>query len=191
MIDLSVLVCSVDTRYFSFAPRVLSQVFSQRSELNRPERVEVIVLTDTRRMTIGAKRNWLVQMASGRYVQFIDDDDRIAEDAIAQILGATHHDADAICFPVEVRHGGGPPRICHYSKHFGSDQNTATGYKRLPNHICAVKREIALHVPFADICMGEDADYARRLAPHLHSEVQIEKPLYYYDYDPRTSESRR
>jgi glycosyltransferase involved in cell wall biosynthesis len=188
---LSILVCSTDTRCFSFAPRVLGQIFSQRNELPDPSRVEVIVVTDTKGMTIGAKRNWLVRMASGVYVQFIDDDDTIADDMLAQVLSVTETDCDVIAFPAMVRVNGGPWRKCYYSVDFTHDHSTATEYRRLPNHICAVKRVLALDTPFADICMGEDADYARRLFPKINSEAKIEKPLYFYDYDRRTSESRR
>lgn len=189
--DLSILVCSTDTRYDTFAVRLLGQLFKQRAKLPRPGRVEVIALTDTKSMTIGAKRNWLVQAASGRYVQFVDDDDRVGDGMLVEVLAGTKHDCDVICFPAMVRLGGGPPRICYYSKDFEVDRNTPTGYERRPNHICAVKRDLALDTPFADMCMGEDADYAARLHHKLKSQVSIDTPLYFYDYDPRTSECRR
>jgi glycosyltransferase involved in cell wall biosynthesis len=189
--DLSVLVCSVDTRYRTFALRMQDQLWEQRNALPDPRRVEVIILTDARQMSIGRKRNLLVQAATGRYVQFIDDDDRIAEGALAAVLAATGSDADVIVFPAMVSLGGGPQRMCVYSMKFERDENTQQMYKRIPNHICAVKRELAVQVPFADICMGEDADYAQRLKPLLTSEYVIQRPLYHYDFDPRTSECRR
>jgi glycosyltransferase involved in cell wall biosynthesis len=168
-------------------------LWAQHDKLSRAdqERVEILILTDNRIMSIGAKRNWLIKMARGRYVQFVDDDDRLDDEALATVLAATEQNADVIAFPAMVSLGGGPARICHYSKNFGRDHNTPTGYKRLPNHICAVKRRLALRAKFPEINMGEDADYAQRLLPLLKTEHQIEKPLYFYDYDPRTSECRR
>jgi glycosyltransferase involved in cell wall biosynthesis len=193
MIDLTVAMCSIDTRYRTFALRMQDMLWGQhqRLPLADRQRVEILILSDNKVMTIGTKRNWLVQMAQGRYVQFVDDDDRLADDALKRVLACTAYDCDVICFPAMVSLGGGPARICHYSKNFGHDHNTATCYQRLPNHICATKREIMLDTPFLNICMGEDADYARRLAPKLKTECTLEKPLYFYDYDPRTSECRR
>jgi glycosyltransferase involved in cell wall biosynthesis len=170
---------------------MLGDLFKQRNKLRDPERVEIIAVTDTKGMTIGAKRNWLVRMARGEYVQFVDDDDRVESDMIAQVVACTKHDCDVICFPVMVRLGGGPARICKYSKDFDHDYNTPHEYRRMPNHICAVKRVLALDTPYADMCMGEDSDYAERLRPKLQSQVTLENPLYHYDFDPRTSECRR
>jgi glycosyltransferase involved in cell wall biosynthesis len=193
MIDLSILVCSVHTRYRTFALKLQDQLYRQHEALPRGDRqrVEIIVMCDTKSMSIGAKRNALVRAASGRYVQFVDDDDRVADDMIATVLAGTDSNCDTITFPAMVSLGGGPARICHYSKEFGHDHNTPTGFHRLPNHICATKRVLAMDTPFADINMGEDADYARRLLPKLTTELRIMDPLYYYDYDPRTSECRR
>jgi glycosyltransferase involved in cell wall biosynthesis len=192
-VDLSVLMCSVDTRYRTLALRMQDMLWTQYGNLPPVDqlRVEILILTDNRIMTIGAKRNLLVKAARGRYVQFVDDDDRLDDEALATVLAATASNADVITFPVMVRLGGGPARICRYSKDFGHDHNTPTGFKRLPNHICAVKRRLAQRTRFPEICMGEDADYARRLLPLLKTEHAIEKPLYFYDYDPRTSECRR
>lgn len=193
MVDLTIAMCSTDTRFDGFALRMHKQLFDQWRELSAADqkRVQILSVTDNKVMTIGAKRNWLVRMASGRYVVFVDDDDRIGGEYVKRVLKATEQDCDAICFPAMVSLSGGNPRICYYSKDFHTDHNTPTGYQRRPNHICAVKRVLMMETPFADICMGEDADYACRLLPKLHSEVQIETPLYFYDYDPRTSECRR
>lgn len=193
MIDLSVCMCSVDTRYRTFALRMQDMLWGQYNRLPLADRArtQILITTDNTVMTTGAKRNWLVRMASGRYVQFVDDDDRIDDSMLAEVLRCTKYDADAITFPVVVRQGGGPPRNCHYSKDFYTDRDLPTGYQRLPNHLCAVKRDLMLSVPFADTSFGEDADYARRLRPLLTSEIRLEKPLYFYDYNPETSESRR
>lgn len=191
-VDLSVLVCSIHTRYRNFGLAIQDQLFTQYRAL-RPydrERVEIMVLTDTKSLTIGHKRNALVAAATGRYVQFIDDDDRIADDMLAQVLAATDSQADVIAFQASVTINGGPPRLCRYSLTYGQDYNTDDEYWRIPNHLCAVKRVLAQATQWGDINYGEDRDYSTRLLPLLHSEHQIDRVLYYYDYDQATSESR-
>lgn len=193
MISLTIAMCSIESRYRTLALKMQEQLWGQWRELSETDRtrVQILIVTDNKSMTTGAKRNWLVRMASGKYIVFVDDDDRIADDYIAAILAATESDCDTIVFQAMVSLGGAPARPCDYSIIHGGDYNTPTGYHRLPNHICAVKREHALATPFADICMGEDSHYSARLLALLKTEARIEKPLYYYDYDPRTSESRR
>jgi glycosyltransferase involved in cell wall biosynthesis len=193
VIDLTVAMCSIDTRYRTFALRMQDMLWGQheRLPLSQRRRVEILILTDNKVMTIGAKRNALVRAASGQYVSFVDDDDRIDDGYLSAVLACTTVNCDVITFPAMVSLAGGPQRICRYGAEFEQDRNTPTGYERRPNHICAVRRELMLDTPFADICMGEDADYAARLLPKLKKQVAIEKPLYFYDYDPRTSECRR
>lgn len=193
LVDLSILMCSVDTRYRTLALRMQDMLWTQYGNLAPADqlRVEILILTDNRIMSIGAKRNLLAKAARGRYVQFVDDDDRLDDEAMATVLAATESNADVITFPAMVRLGSGPARICYYSKDFTHDHNTPTGFQRIPNHICAVKRRLVVRTKFPDINMGEDADYAIRLKPLLKTQHAIEKPLYFYDYDPRTSECRR
>lgn len=192
-VDLSILVPSVHTRYNTFALRLQDQLWKQHGRLlpADQQRVEILVLTDAKGMSIGAKRNALVSIARGRYVQFVDDDDRLHPDALQAVLAATISDADAIVFSALVSINGGPQHVCRYSRQFGRDMNTEHEYLRLPNHICAVKRNLVAATGFADVSWGEDADYARRLLPRLRTEYRIDRALYFYDYSRATSESRR
>jgi hypothetical protein len=54
-------------------------------------------------------------------------------------------------------------------------------YWRTPNHINAVKREIALEARFPTQNVGEDATYAARLTSKLKTEANTgDAPLYFY-----------
>lgn len=190
-VDLSILVLSTHTRSKTFGPRIQEQLFSQYEALQpvQQARVEIMMLTDTKSLTIGEKRNVLAEAATGRYVQFVDDDDRVEPDMIRTVLAATLTRADVITFLVSVTLDGGPPKLCRYSKDFGHDYNLADEYRRIPNHICAVKADIARATGWADINYGEDADYSKRLLPRLATECTIERVLYHYDFNRATSES--
>jgi hypothetical protein len=192
MIDLSVLICSTHTRYTTFGKAIQDQIWSQFDALpdDYKERVEIIMLTDNKSMMLGQKRNVMVDMAQGKYVQFIDDDDRIESDMLKTVLDATISDADVITFLVSVTLDGGEPQICRYSKDFGWDHNTETEYRRLPNHICVVKREVAQRVSFPNLLYGEDSMYSKLLKQHLKTQYAIDRVLYHYDSNNDTTEAQ-
>jgi len=192
MIDLSILVCSVHNRYDSFLLKIEKQLFEQYGELSEAdqERVEIVVLTDNKKMMLGHKRNVMVDMAQGKYVVFVDDDDRVASDYIAALLKATTFDRDVIVFKAEVSLNGEPPKLCHYSKEVKRDYNNREGYHRIPNHICCVKKELSLKSSFPNVLYGEDAGYGKLLLPHLKSEFRLDRVLYYYDYSLETTETQ-
>ena len=191
MIDLSVLICSTHNRYRTFGPRIQDQVWGQYQALppEDQERIEILFLSDNKKMVLGTKRNSMVSIAQGRYVQFIDDDDRIASDMFSSVLEAIKGDPDVVTFLAEVTiNGKQPPKICEYSTRFEDDANLEGHYERLPNHLCAVRRELAVW-GYPDLPYGEDSGYARRLLPALVKEAHIPRVLYYYDYNEQTSEA--
>lgn len=192
MIDLSILVCSVHTRYKTFLPKIQEQLYGQLAALSDDDqqRIEIMILTDNKQMMLGHKRNKMVELAQGKYVAFVDDDDRLAEDYVSSLLEATASDADSIVFKAEVSLNGEPPKICHYSKDVKRDYNHKDGYYRIPNHICCVKREVSLKSSFPNVLYGEDAGYGKVLLPFLKTEHKIDKVLYYYDYNIETTETQ-
>jgi glycosyltransferase involved in cell wall biosynthesis len=185
---LSVLIPGVPSR---MDPPVLRHLLRQREKLANPEDVEIIYLLDTKSMSVGAKRNRLVQMAGGTYITFVDDDDRVTDDYLSSLVDATSQNTDVIVFPVKVSLDGARPKPCYYSITYPKDQNYVWGYERLPNHIMCVKRSIATKVGFPEINRGEDSLYAKRLKPFLETEYNIGKVLYFYDYNSRTTETQR
>ena len=191
-IDLSILVCSVHTRYKTFLPLIQDQLYDQLAALSEADqdRVEIIILTDNKKMMLGHKRNTMVDIAQGKYIAFVDDDDRIADDYIAQLLKATASNADSIVFKAEVSLNGEPAKICDYSKDHRRDYNHKDGYYRIPNHICCIKRSVSLKSSFPNVLYGEDAGYGKVLLPFLKTEHKINKILYYYDYNSETTETQ-
>lgn len=193
MIDLSVLVASVHTRYATFGLKIQHQLWKQLAALSEADqaRVEIIMLTDNKQMMLGQKRNVMVDMAQGRYVVFVDDDDRLEPYYLEALLDATEENSDVITFMASVSLNGEEPKLCTYSIRYMNDHNTELGYERLPNHICAVKRDIARQVSFPNIVYGEDSSYSKLLKPLLLTETFIEDVLYHYDYNSTTTETQQ
>ena len=192
MIDLSVLICSVHKRYNTFLINIERQLFDQYAALSvaDQDRVEILIFTDNKKMILGRKRNVMVNVAQGDYIAFVDDDDRVSSDYIQQLLNATGSDTDSIVFQAEVTLDGGAPKICYYSKDFQEDYDTADSYYRIPNHICCIRRLVALESTFPNVLFGEDAAYSKDLLKRLNTELVINKTLYYYDYNSKTTETR-
>lgn len=193
MIDLSILICSTHTRHKTFGVAIQDQVWSQYEALPKEyqDRIEILMLTDNKQMMLGQKRNVMVDMAQGRYVQFVDDDDRIESTMFREVLDATTFDCDVITFLVSVSLNGEGPKICRYSRDYEQDHNTDVGYQRLPNHICAVKRELASKVSFPNLLYGEDSSYSKLLKPLLQTEHAIPKVLYHYDFNSESTETQQ
>lgn len=191
MIDLSILVASVHTRYQTFAPKIMEQLWTQLASLPQTDqdRVEILFLMDNKQSMLGKKRNDMAQLAQGRYIQYIDDDDRIAPDMFRCLLDAIDvSDADCITFQAAVSIDGGPAKICYYSKDYGYDYNTNDAYYRIPNHRSCIKREHFLAVKFHDVIYAEDREFSPRFLPLNKNEYAINKVLYYYDADSATTE---
>lgn len=193
MITLSLLVCSVHTRRHSFAREIQDQLFGQWEALGEVdrERVEVIVLTDNKSMMLGEKRNVMVDAARGEYVQFVDDDDRVEPDMISTMLAAIdQHHPDVVTFRASVTIDGGEPKPCVYSLRWSRDMNAVGEYRRLPNHLAAVRRELALKAPFPALPYREDSEYSKLLRPLLRTEHHVDRVLYHYDYSSETTEAQ-
>ncbi|MDR2274360.1 MAG: glycosyltransferase [Sphingobacterium sp.] len=191
-IKLSILIPSVHTRRNTFLPKIQDSLFEQYDNLDafQQSQIEIIVLCDNKRIMLGDKRNIMVEMAQGEYIQFIDDDDRIEPDFLKELLIATKHNTDVITFNVSVSLNGNNPKIAYYSKEFKKDYNTNEAYYRIPNHICCVKREVSLKSSFPSLKYAEDQAYAKVLLPHIKSEHQINKVLYHYDYNDNVTETQ-
>lgn len=191
-VALSILVPSVSTRRKTFAPKIAEALFGQHELLHPADRarVEILMLTDAKGVKLGDKRNNMIRMARGEYVVFVDDDDRVTPDYVASLLAATVTGADCITFDAMVSLNGGPAQVCHYSMEYDRDHNVTGAYHRLPNHITAVRRLLALSNPFPSLQCGEDAAFARALKPMLTTQHRIDRVLYFYDYSDATTETQ-
>ena len=189
---LSILIPTVHNRRNTFLPRILEQVYEQYDHLSVDDQkeVEILVLMDNKTIMLGDKRNLMIEQAQGEYVVFVDDDDRLSKNYIHSILMATYEKKDAIVFLAEVSINGDTPKVCHYSKDYDRDFNDNSNYYRLPNHICAVKKEIAEMVQFPSVLYGEDSGYSKKLKPLLKTETKINEVLYYYDFNSETTETQ-
>ena len=170
---LSILICSLEDRKESL-DRLLSHLEKQKTD-----DVEILVETDKKEITTGAKRNILLERATGDYVVFIDDDDMVSDDYVPKILKAIESNPDSCSVRGTVTIGSdehlfiNSVKIDHWGYLFGS-------LLRRTNHVNPVRRELALRAKFPDINAYEDREYSLRLKPLLKIEVEIAGSIYYY-----------
>lgn len=180
-IELSILVCTTDSRKH-FLDRLIGAIKPQLTS-----NVELLIESDDGTMKIGRKRNILLDRAKGNYICFFDDDDMPSNDYVRKILNAIKSSPD--CCSLEgifTEDGNNPTPFRHslkYSKWETIKENGRLVHLRMPNHLNAVRRDIALKVRFNDkLSKGEDRDYSKRLRPYLSHESIIDGVIYHYLY---------
>jgi len=174
---LSILICTIPKRKFQLQA-LMKLLLRQIGEY------EVQVIADSNMsITTGAKRNHLINLAEGKYVCFIDDDDTISKDYVPEIMKALESEPDVVGFKGWITTNGRDKREWKISKDFPYETVGKT-YLRYNNHLSPIKKEIALQVPYPDLTYGEDFDFATRLKESglIQTEVFIDKHLYNYNF---------
>ena len=172
----------------------MPRIFLDLERQAKGKDVEVLVLIDNRKRSIGHKRNALVSIAQGDFVAFVDDDDRVASDYVDSLLakigdGTNASQPDVIVFDVWVsgyyeRHGLSD-RLCSYDLDH-AHQTLTDRYHRKPNHLMAWRTSLVKQEPFSDSSSGEDTDWAHRICRRFGKQIRqerIDKVLYSYDFD--------
>jgi glycosyltransferase involved in cell wall biosynthesis len=142
--------------------------------------IEICYDIDGGQLSVGVKRQKLLERATGDYICFIDDDDMVPDDYVAKILNAIESEPDCCSLTGELHWPNGGIERFEHSIDYDKWEKKDNVYLRYPNHLNAVKRELALQVGFKDLRHGEDRDYSDRLKPLLKTETKIEGVIYHY-----------
>jgi len=171
---VSVCVASIIERQAYYLKRMLSILEPQLTS-----DIELVIETDNREMTIGAKQQKLLERAQGDYICYVDEDDIIPGYYIAEILKAIETQPDCVGINGIITLDEKNPYPFFHSIQYDHWYTDNKGHYRTPNHINPVKREIALLSGFKNITAA-DHGYAIGLQPLLKTEVIIEKCMYFY-----------
>lgn len=180
---MSVLIPTLPARLSTYTV-VLNNLREQIKKGKFEESVELLSLMDCKAMSIGEKRNRLIDMASGEYIVFVDDDDNVPEYYLAEILSAIATKPDCVGIRGIIKYEA--PQEQHdtvfiHSLRYSQDEDVNIYAKgRPPNHLNPIKREIALQVKFPDKNWAEDKEWADRLYFKLKTEKMVDKVMYIY-----------
>jgi glycosyltransferase involved in cell wall biosynthesis len=152
--------------------------------------VEHLVLYDNKRRTIGEKRDALLRASLGKYVAFVDDDDDIAPEYVAELLSAAKENPDVITFWQHAEVDGKASTVVFK---LGQENGAfLPGGTTLRNawHVCAWRRDLAIQSWFPPTNYGEDWAFAARLcAVDNLVEKHIPKVLQFYNHSAKTTEA--
>jgi len=158
----------------------------QRQRQSFSEDVEIIWREDNKEISVGAKRQLLLEDAKGEWVVGIDSDDWIAETYLEDIISALKNNptVDHIGFIEDCDIDGHKSKSIFSIQYCKWDENKY-GYDhvRCANPKSVIRRTKALEVGFEDSRYGEDRVFSEKVTPLLLSEVFIEKELYLYRYN--------
>lgn len=155
------------------------------------ESVEIIIFSDNKEYTTGAKRNILLGMANADYVVSIDDDDMVPVYYLKNMVHACQQGADCIAINGIMTTDGKAEIKWRLSKDYDNVTIREGGeniYLRKTNHITAVKREHALKAMFPNKSNAEDKAYSDAVNKYLKTEFTIYEPMYHYRYKSTNKE---
>ena len=175
-VKLSILIPSLADRKSS-----LEQLHACLNPQKNDE-VEFIVVSDRGQMSIGQKRNMLLSQSRGQYVAFVDDDDMVPTDYVSRILKALESNPDCTSLTGKIVFSDGYSRPFIHSLRYDRwiDDHEGKVYYRPPNHLNAVRRDIAVKVGFPSWNVGEDRYFSHHIRPMLKREEWIDGTLYEY-----------
>lgn len=187
MIKLSILIATIESRAGLFAELAL------KLDRQKTPQVEILFECDNKQMSIGRKRQILLERAKGDYVVFVDDDDDVSTDYVEEILTAAQTEPDCIGMLIDCDMEGIKRNAIASIKYKDWGENKdGFKYVRSPYHKTPIKRWIALKAGFPDKRFGEDYDYSMKLVNSglLKTEAMVTKPIYYYRYKWENPETK-
>jgi len=179
--DLSILIATIAGREASLRS-LLSSVREKLERIAPKLRVEFCTQYDNKEISIGKKRQSLLQESRGKYMCFIDDDDDITDSYIEDIVGTIRGNYHVMRLRGQI----GQYTFTH-STEIGLDGFMADkdGFLRPPNHLNPMLTDVAKFVSFRDATYGEDLDWALRLAKagFLSKEYRSDNDRIHYIYN--------
>lgn len=187
MIKLSILVPTVPSRIELFYVKIMKELLKQIEPYKNE--IELISLFDNKKRSIGKKRQEMINLAQGEYIVFIDDDDRISDDYVSQIMTklSENPDTDCIVFDSICRVNGGINKLCKYGIEFEyGDINDGLEWRGKPAHTMVYAASIVKNHQYTDMGSGEDYNWVKRAYLDIKNQTRINKVLYYYDAEYAT-----
>jgi len=133
-------------------------------------------------ISVGEKRQRLINRAKGKYLVFVDDDDNIEDNFFKLIKKHLNEDYDVITYKINA-YIDGKKYLIDQSIYHENEQLKEGITKRYPSTQSIFKTEIAKRQKFTNINCGEDFKWTMSL--DLKKEKKIYAALQVYNYDSK------
>ena len=181
---LSILICTIPGREH-FLEKLQAELFSQAAELNILDEVEFLIHPEED-ISIGQKRNELLNQAKGKYLAFHDDDDMPSNFYLRILFEGIAKGPDCISLHGMYYVNGEIDGLFEHSIKYKAwaTKDAPIKYERMPNHLNCIKSSIAKQIPFHEKNFGEDHDWSIDLQRSglIKTEYYTDEILYHYYY---------
>ena len=190
---INILIASIPERKERLN-KLTTELFRQIAECNEPLSFNVILHSTKPHseggVSIGIKRQQLLDKCPNNgYCMFLDDDDGIAPNYIAELYKGLLAEVDIITFNslIMMDNWWG---VCETKLENIIEEGTPVGiFKRPPFHISAVKTEYAKQETFPDKMYGEDWEFMEKVIKHCKTEYHIPMLLHKYEHSLTVSKA--
>jgi hypothetical protein len=180
-VDWTIMIPTIPGRELKLQ-NLIQSIHELRQRVCPTLRIAVAVGFDNREVSIGTKRQNMLQAAEGKYTSFVDDDDKVTahyfEDAAACIAG----NFDCMRLRGQISRWTFTHSLANKLTDPMANETT---FLRPPNHLNVMKADIAKTIKFRDATSGEDLDWTIKLARtgFLRTEYQSDESRIHYIYD--------
>jgi len=191
---LSILICTITGRENQFN-YIYKRLCEQRTNLFMKKEIEILSLKDDCTMTVGEKRNKGYEMATGRHIQCVDDDDDVPIYYLPRTIEMLKIFPDIDCigfYGIKTTNGQNLTIFKHSKESNKVYFNPSLGIFDNPiNHLNTVRSDIAKRHKFPHINNGEDQEWAKKIHPDLKTSIDIRDIMYHYRYNTQTTVARK
>lgn len=180
---LSILICTTIDRRQMFG-LLYMELKKQCAKVKKIADVEILFIEDNKEISVGLKRQMLLEMSKGKYIVFFDSDDFPFDNYVSEIVKALLRKPDCVGFLIHMTTNGKHQQTCCHSLKYKEWKENINGYDYVRNvtHFNPVKRHLALKVGFKDMRFGEDKEYSDSVTKLCKKEIFVNKILFHYRY---------
>jgi hypothetical protein len=153
--------------------------------------VKIVVRTSDPILGLGDNRQIMREEAQGVYSNFVDDDDLVAPDYVAQIVTLLDG-VDYVSYDFQEYADGVPRPPTHVSLHHGPWHQDKTGLWRDIVHFCPIKTALALAAPMEG-GYGEDQRWTDKMRALgiVKTEHHIDAPIHFLYFRSRKADGAK
>lgn len=187
---LSLLIPTIPERNEQFT-KLYNELMRQKTEFdtfhNTIGELEILVNPDKRfldgGLSIGKKRETLVNDANGKYLCFIDDDEAVSPNYIETLMRLCYEGKDVCTFQAIAKMQTFWALVDMSFKYKTNDQLSPDyTVRRPPWHVCPVKSAYAKKFEFKDINSAEDFEWMEKVLTLCNSEAHTDKIIMQYNH---------